>query len=49
MEISATEIREAIREAVHPEPDGAQPGPTTIQTMLPAAVGEYIRAHGLYR
>jgi nicotinate-nucleotide adenylyltransferase len=49
VEISATEIREAIRKAVHVESSVAQAGSAAVQTMLPAAVAEYIRAHGLYR
>jgi nicotinate-nucleotide adenylyltransferase len=49
VEISATDVRKAIGEAAHPEPNGAQPDSPTIQTMLPAAVAEYIRSHGLYR
>ncbi|MGB8029014.1 MAG: nicotinate (nicotinamide) nucleotide adenylyltransferase [Terracidiphilus sp.] len=48
VEISATEIREAIRKAARREPGAAQPGSAAIQTMLPAAVAEYIRNHGLY-
>lgn len=49
VEISASEIREVIRKAVHGESSVAQAGPAAVQTMLPAAVAEYIRAHGLYR
>jgi nicotinic acid mononucleotide adenylyltransferase len=36
-DISATEIRASLAEG------------STPQTLLPAAVAEYIRAHGLYR
>ncbi len=48
VEISATEIREAIRKADHQEPGTAPTDPDANQTMLPA-VAEYIRTHGLYR
>jgi len=53
VEISATEIREAIRKATFRNVPGASKiapaDSATIQTMLPAAVAEYIRKHGLYR
>ncbi len=49
VEISASEIREAIRKAIPEGSSVAQAGSAAVQTMLPIAVAEYIRAHGLYR
>jgi len=54
VEISASDIREAIRKAGPPVPGigastGAEPGSDAVQTMLPVAVAQYIRANGLYR
>ncbi len=54
VEISASDIREAIRKAGPPVSSieastVAQPGSETIQTMLPAAVADYIRANSLYQ
>ncbi|MGA2752927.1 MAG: nicotinate (nicotinamide) nucleotide adenylyltransferase [Terracidiphilus sp.] len=49
VEISASEVREAIRKAGRGASTGAQPGSEAVQTMLPAAVAEYIRVNGLYR
>ena len=54
VEISASDIREAIRKAGPPAPSigasrAAQPGSDAVQTMLPVAVAEYIRANGHYR
>ncbi len=49
VEISASEIREAIRGAIPGGSSVAQAGSAAVQTMLPPRVAEYIRAHGLYR
>ncbi|MGA2906717.1 MAG: nicotinate (nicotinamide) nucleotide adenylyltransferase [Terracidiphilus sp.] len=49
VEISATEVREAIEEAAHRQPNAATADSAAVQSMLTAAVAEYIRAHGLYR
>jgi nicotinate-nucleotide adenylyltransferase len=49
VEISASDIREAIRKSIPSAPSVAPPGPAPVQTMLPAAVAEYIRANRLYR
>ncbi len=49
VEISASEIRESVRRAHLAGPADAQPCSESVQTMLPLAVSEYIRAHGLYR
>ena len=49
VEISASEVREAIRKAIPEGSSVAQAGSAAVQTMLPIAVAEYIRAHGLYR
>ncbi len=49
VEISATEIREAIQESAGRQSSSAIADSATIQSMLPAGVAEYIRAHGLYR
>jgi nicotinate-nucleotide adenylyltransferase len=49
VEISASEIREAIRKADLGASRVAQPGSEAVQTMLPVAVADYIRANGLYR
>ena len=53
VEISATDIREAIRGAAPRTVSGASSvapaSSAEIQTMLPAAVADYIRSHGLYR
>ncbi len=54
VEISASDIREAIRKAGPlassvEASKGAEPGSKPVQTMLPTAVAEYIRANGLYR
>jgi nicotinate-nucleotide adenylyltransferase len=46
VEISATKIREAIRDAVQRDPTAAG---APLRAMLPASVADYIRAHGLYR
>ncbi|HEY1806553.1 MAG TPA: nicotinate (nicotinamide) nucleotide adenylyltransferase [Terracidiphilus sp.] len=48
IEISATVIREAIRNS-SPTKSSGEPGSAALQTMLPAGVANYIRAHGLYR
>ncbi|MGD1105494.1 MAG: nicotinate (nicotinamide) nucleotide adenylyltransferase [Terracidiphilus sp.] len=50
--ISASQIRESIREAIRKtglETSKSAPGSEAVQTMLPVAVAEYIRANGLYR
>ncbi len=47
VEISATAIRDAIRNTGHREPS-LEP-PRALQSMLPAAVADYILSHGLYR
>jgi nicotinate-nucleotide adenylyltransferase len=54
VEISASDIREAIRKAGPPAPSigaskVAPPGSDAVQMMLPVAVADYIRANGLYR
>ena len=49
VEISASDIREAIRKSVPSAPSVAPPVPAPVQTMLPSAVAEYIRTNGLYR
>ncbi|MGO8932132.1 MAG: nicotinate (nicotinamide) nucleotide adenylyltransferase [Terracidiphilus sp.] len=54
IEISGTDIRQAIRKASPPSPNigassATQPGSGAVQTMLPVAVADYIRANGLYR
>jgi nicotinate-nucleotide adenylyltransferase len=61
VEISASHIRDQMRESIgeatlKPGPDSsieasrvAQPGSAAVQSMLPVAVAEYIRANGLYR
>jgi nicotinate-nucleotide adenylyltransferase len=49
VEISATEVREAIREGARPETNIASADSPSIPTMLPAAVANYIRNRGLYR
>jgi len=49
VEISATEIREAIRRTALGDSSVVEGASAAIQTMLPAAVAEYIRNHGLYR
>ena len=49
VEISASDIREAIRKARRGASRVAQPGSEAVQTMLPVAVADYIRANGLYR
>jgi nicotinate-nucleotide adenylyltransferase len=68
VEISASQIRESIRESILNSPlrgsspsaprveapsvasTGSAPAASArLETMLPAAVAEYIRAHGLYR
>ena len=53
VEISATDVRDAIRKAAAKTGSGASnatlAGSAAVQTMLPAAVAEYIRNHGLYR
>jgi len=46
--ISATEIREAAMSALSGQPYGARNGGAG-EEVLPAAVAEYIRSHGLYR
>ena len=48
VEISASEVREAIRKAGLGASSVAQSGSEAVQTMLPVAVAEYIRSHGLY-
>lgn len=53
VEISATDVRDAIREAAAKTGSGASnatlAGSTAVQTMLPVTVAEYIRNRGLYR
>ncbi len=53
VEISASQIRDSIREAIRTAHLGAsrdaQPGSEPVQSMLPAAVADYIHANGLYR
>jgi nicotinate-nucleotide adenylyltransferase len=49
VEISATEIRERIQSGIPGQPGAAQAGPAAERALLPGAVAEYIRAHGLYR
>jgi nicotinate-nucleotide adenylyltransferase len=49
VEISASEIRGRIHEEISGQPSGAQAGPAAGVSLLPGAVAEYIRAHGLYR
>jgi nicotinate-nucleotide adenylyltransferase len=54
VEISGTDIRQAIRKAGPPVPrigasSVAQPDSEAVQTMLPVAVADYIRANVLYR
>jgi nicotinate-nucleotide adenylyltransferase len=49
VEISASEIRERIRDGVHIEAGSAQGGLVAEQALIPDAVREYILAHGLYR
>jgi len=49
VEISATDVREAIRKDALGASSDATAGSGEIQTMLPAAVAEYIRDRGLYR
>ncbi len=48
VEISATQIRESIRNAGG-QVDSPAAGSAPLQSMLPAAVADYIRAHRLYR
>jgi nicotinate-nucleotide adenylyltransferase len=48
VEISASEIREGIREGIR-KGDSAQAGADGEKALLPGAVQEYVRAHGLYR
>lgn len=49
VEISATEVREMIRQG-RPEASNARRGSATAErALLPGAVAEYIQAHGLYR
>ena len=53
VEISASQIRESIRESIQrpvpSAPSAALAGSARIETMLPAAVAEYIRTHRLYQ
>ncbi|MEI9970155.1 MAG: hypothetical protein WDM87_16610 [Terracidiphilus sp.] len=49
VEISATEVREAVRKAALTASGVSPAGSGAIQSMLPAAVADYIRGHGLYR
>lgn len=49
VEISATDVRDAIHEAALGASNTAPAGSAAIQTMLPATVAEYIRNRGLYR
>lgn len=49
VEISATEIRERIQRGIARQPRGAQARAAAERGLLPDAVAEYIRAHGLYR
>lgn len=53
VEISASQIRDQIREQLRDQTrDPANPGaptPVAERQLLPSAVFEYIRAHGLYR
>ncbi len=49
VEISASDIRERIRSSMHAELRGAQGVAAAGQTLVPDAVAEYIRSHGLYR
>jgi nicotinate-nucleotide adenylyltransferase len=49
VEISASDIREAIRKAGPRGSSVALGGSEAVQSMLPDAVAEYIRANGLYR
>ncbi len=49
VEISATDVRDAIRNAALRASSAAPAGSAAIQTMLPATVAEYIRNRGLYR
>jgi nicotinate-nucleotide adenylyltransferase len=49
VEISATEIREAVREAAGAGSSAGGPDSAAVKAMLPAAVAGYIRSHGLYR
>lgn len=49
VEISASEIREAIAASVAEQTSVPPGGPAAIRPMLTAGVAEYIRARGLYR
>jgi nicotinate-nucleotide adenylyltransferase len=49
VEISATDVREAIRKAALGASSAAPADSAPVQTMLPTSVAEYIRDHGLYR
>jgi nicotinate-nucleotide adenylyltransferase len=49
VEVSASEIRETIRKGISGQPSTTQGGPPAERALLPDAVAEYIRAHGLYR
>jgi nicotinate-nucleotide adenylyltransferase len=47
---STPEVEEpSVAPAGSPPPTSARPASARIETMLPAAVADYIRAHGLYR
>lgn len=49
VEISASEIREGIRNSLHAQRSGAQERLMEEKKLLPDAVAEYIRNNGLYR
>ena len=49
VEINASEIREKIQRVTPGQPNAARAAATAEWALLPGAVAEYIRAHGLYR
>ena len=49
LEISASQIRDQIRERIRPQSGAASPNPTAQQDLLPPTVLEFIRSHGLYQ
>jgi nicotinate-nucleotide adenylyltransferase len=49
LEISASQIRDQIRDRIQPQAGAASPNPTAQQDLLPQTVLEFIRSHGLYQ
>jgi nicotinate-nucleotide adenylyltransferase len=49
LEISASQIRDQIRDRIQPQAGADSPNPTAQQDLLPQTVLDFIRSHGLYQ